>query len=179
MPDRKDPNPDPFVREPIIGVRNPSRAEPQGITVSSTQPQRRACARIKSSNATQSISNSTPTTVTLNTAIFDTVGLLGTNRLVVPLTGRVSGPWLIHAKCTWTASGTGERKLSIVKNGSTTLTHSHIVGSTSEASQTETIIVYDPAPGEYYEMVVEQSSGAPLNLLTVDEHTFFEIIHLW
>lgn len=177
MPVRKDPNPDPFVSAP--DVREPRRDQPTGTTTRATQPQQRMRAHVRSSSATQSIPDSTSTTVTLNTAEFDTVGLLGTNRLVIPSTGKVTGAWLLHAKCTWTANATGTRKLTIMKSGVTPLAHSHVLGSTEEASQSETVIVNDPKPGDYYEMIVFQSSGAPLNLLTVDEHTYFEIIHLW
>ena len=176
---RTDPNPDPFAKAPSDLSRNPGRSSPKTIVVDPTRPASRMRAHVHQSAATQSIASATPTVVAFNTTDFDTVGLYTANRFTIPLTGKVTSAWYIHGHAIFVkAAGGTVRELYIRKNGTTTIAYSAVEPNTLDSLDVP-IIVDDPTPGDFYELIVNQDSGGPINLTTAAEKTYFEIIHLW
>jgi|SRR3990172_6833932 len=176
---RVDLPPDSFARQPIAAVRNPGRNEPKTVLVDSTRPSQRMGAHVHSSSATQSINNTTVTVVAFNTVDFDAIGLFASNKFTIPSTGKVTGPWLIHGHAIFVkAAGGTARELILRKNGTTNLVYSVVEPNTLDSLDVATLI-NDPTPGDFFELVVNQDSGGAINLTTVPEKTFFEIIHLY
>lgn len=182
MVNRVDKIPDPYSRpsnEKDYGTRHPRRYEAAQSTKGSTEPQQRARARVHSSSATQSIPNATPTVLTFNTVDFDNVGLYTANRFTIPSTGRYTGSWLIHGWGQWAkAAGGTVRELTIRENGTTTRRYS-VIEPNLIATLDAWLLINDPIAGTYYELVANQDSGAPVNVVTAPEKTAFEIIHVW
>ncbi|MCI0349112.1 MAG: hypothetical protein L0Z53_06765 [Acidobacteriales bacterium] len=175
---RRDPSPDPYVRVPLHAVRNPARQESKA-TVGSTQPQQRARAHVHSSSATQSIANATPTVVTFNVTDFDNVGLYTANKFTVPTTGLTTGTWLFHGHAIFAQGAGGTvRELTLRRDGTTTLAYSTVESNVLDALDV-LLLINDPVPGSFYELVVNQDSGGALNLTTTAEKTFFECVHIW
>lgn len=174
MPERKDPV------NPFIGstVRIPRR-KVSLPTERATQPQQRARAHVHQSAATQSISNATPTVVAFNTTDFDTVGLFTANKFTIPTVGKVAGPWWIHGRAIFVkAAGGTVRELYLRKNDTVTVAYSAVEPNTLDTLDV-LLLVNDPIPGDYYELIVNQDSGGPINLTTTSEKTYFEIVHNW
>jgi len=179
MIDRIDPNPDPFARQLTPQSRQPGRAQPKQITVDSTRPSPRMRAHVHQSAATQSINSATPTVVAFNTVDFDTVGLFASNRFTIPLTGKVTESWLLHGHAVFVkAAGGTVRELTLRKNGTTSVAYSVVEPNTLDSLDV-LLLINDPTPGDFYELVVNQDSGGAINLTTTSDHTYFEIIHLW
>jgi hypothetical protein len=136
-------------------------------------------AHAHSSAGTQSIASATPTIVTLGVVDFDNVGLFGSNRITIPTTGKVTEAWLLSGRTIFAAAAGGtQRELSLRKNGSTSIAFAACAPNTL-TSLSVSSIVNDPAAGDYFELIVTQDSGAPLNITTTADHTFLECIHLW
>jgi hypothetical protein len=179
MQKRIDPKPDPFAKQPVDIVRNPGRQVAKSVTKSSTEPQQRARAHVHSSNATQSIASATPTVVSFNTVGFDNVGLFASNKFTIPATGKITGAWYLHGHGIYAkAAGGTVRELLLRKNGTTTVVYSVVAPDTLDSLDVS-LLINDPTAGDFYELIANQDSGAPLNLTTAAEKTFFEIIHLW
>jgi hypothetical protein len=136
-------------------------------------------AHVHSSSATQSINSATPTVVSFNTIDFDSVGLFAGNKFTIPTTGKVTGTWKIHGHSQYVkAAGGTVRELYIRKNGTTTIAYSVIEPNTL-ASLDVSILINDPTPGDYFELLTNQDSGGAVNLTTTSEKTYYELIHLW
>lgn len=177
MDKRVDPLPDPYAKQPVVLTRQPGRAQPKSIAVDSTRPVDRMRAHVHSSG-TQSIPNTTPTVVTFSVVDFDTVGLFTANKFTIPSTGKVTGCWMIHGVAMFDVAG-ATLKLVLRKNGATALHTDVRHGGADVQSLSVQILINDPIPGDYFELLVSQTSGAPLDLLKAADQTFFEIIHLW
>lgn len=179
MADRKDTPVDPFVMQPEPNVRSPGRLQPKTIAVDSTRPVQRMRAHAHSSSATQSVASATPTVITFNVADYNPVGLFASNRFTIPTTGKVTEAWLIQGRTIWVAAAGGtQRDLILRRNGSTSVAFAAAAPNTL-STLSVSYIANDPSPGDFYELVATQDSGAPLNLTTTADHTFFEILHLW
>jgi hypothetical protein len=173
---RKDLPADPFAALP--SPRTPRRDLPLP-TGRATQPQQRARAHVHSLSATQSINSATPTVVSFNTVDFDITGLFASNRFTIPSLGKVTGSWQIHGHAQFVkAAGGTVRELTIRKNGATTVAYSVVEPNTLDSLDV-VLLINDPTPGDFYELVVNQDSGGALNLTTTPEKAYFEIIHLW
>lgn len=165
--------------EKDYGTKHPRRFEPSVKTIEATQPQQRARAHVHSTVATQSIPSATPTVVSFNFQDFDNVGLFTANRFTIPLTGKITGSWLLHGHAIFVlAAGGTVRELTLRKNGTTTVSYSVVEPNVLDSLDVE-LLINDPTAGDYYELVVNQDSGGPINLTTTSEKTYFEIIHLW
>lgn len=164
--------------EQNYGTKHPRRYEPSVKTIEATQPQQRARAHVHRNAATQSIADNTATDVGFDTVDFDNVGLFSSGQFTIPLTGKVTGTWQLHAHIMWAAAPVGGRELDILQNG-TSISSTHILGSNDQMSQEAVVLINDPIPGTVYKVNVKQTSGGPLNLLTEPEHSYFEVIHLW
>lgn len=116
-------------------------------------------------SATQSIPNTTYTTVTFDTESFDTENIhsivSNTSRLTVP-----SGvSWVrLSAQIGWAINNTGGRIISIYKNGNFITTGFQLYLAFSESYQSVITPYLAVTPGDYFELLVYQSSGGSLNL---------------
>lgn len=165
------------------GTRHPARFEPKQQTVGNTQPQQRMRAHVHSSVATQSIPDTTPTivTFTVNTGFpdFDTAGLFTPSKFTIPSTGRITGAWYLHGYVVFDAAAAGARHLHLRKNGTTIIVDCHEHGTNDQQSLDVHTLINDPNAGDFFELIVAQTSGGALNILKAPEECFFEIIHLW
>jgi len=176
---RQDKIPDPYAKHPTPLERNPGRSQPKQVTVDSTRPVPRMRAHVHSSVATQSINSATPTVISFNTVDYDTVGLFASNKFTMPVTGKVTGAWLLHGHSQYVkAAGGTVRELYIRKNGTTTIAYS-VTEPNILNSLDALVIINDPNPGDFFELIANQDSGGAINLTTTAEKTYFELIHLW
>lgn len=165
--------------EQEYGTKHPSRFEPKQSTTSSTQPQQRARVHVHSSSATQSIPSATPTVVNFNVTDFDNVGLVASNKITIPSTGKITGCWWIHGKGQFVkAAGGTVREVYIRKNGTTTVAYAVAEPNTLQSLEV-TLLINDPTAGDYYELLVNQDSGGAINLTTTSDKMFYEAVHLW
>lgn len=176
---RVDPKPDPFAKLPTDLARNPGRQTAKQVAVDSTRPIPRMRAHVHSNAGTQSIPNATPTVITFNTTDYDTAGLFTASRFTIPRTGKVTGPWRLRGRAIYvSAAGGTVRELILRKNGATNVDYAVTGPSTINALSVD-LLINDPSPGDFYELVANQDSGGPLNLTTTPEKCFFEIVHQW
>ena len=100
-------------------------------------------------------------------------------RITIPSGGNI-GSWRISAQVCWAANAAGERRIGIIKNGSMTgiawSTQLPISGRTFQSASTDEDA---PVVGDYYEVVVDQSSGGGLNVEGAPASTFFTALHQW
>jgi hypothetical protein len=123
-------------------------------------------------NANQSTTNTVAFTVAFNTEAFDqasnasdTMHDTVTNNS--RLTCRYAGVYDIKAQIEWAASATGQRTVAIKLNGATQIGLANQDataggGTTSQICQ----VLYSLAVNDYVEVLVTQSSGGALNVLT-------------
>jgi hypothetical protein len=119
--------------------------------------------------ATQSVSNATLTTLSLNSerydsdpngAIHDTV----TNN--TRLTCRTAGTYLIVGQVGWAVNATGIRRIQIQANGSFSLAIVSANPVTGESHIMPPVVaVYQLAATEYVELVAYQTSGGALSTI--------------
>lgn len=115
----------------------------------------------------QSIPDNTSTLINWDSVIYDHGGLqdpADNTKLVVPLTGKITGVWAILANVQFASNGTGQRQLQLYVNGGLL----RVAGCNTILGGFVTpmeIIHFpvDPLPGDYYQVKVLQNSGAPLN----------------
>jgi hypothetical protein len=168
---------DPFAKE--SPTRIPGREQPKQTTVGNTRPQQRMRLHIHSSVATQVISTGVEVVITFNTADFDTAGIWASNRFTVPSAGKITGPWQLHGYATWpSVAGGTVREIRWRKNG-TTVVRTKKVGPSLLITSDATILINDPNPGDYYELVAFQNSGGDITLQKEPEAAAVEVIHLW
>ena len=91
---------------------------------------------------------------------------------------RLSGYYLIIGSCEWVANATGWRAVILVKNHTTYLAgHDHpgeaTIGMAVQVSSISYLAVND-----YVELYVSQGSGANLDTVPGDWHTWLSIAHL-
>jgi hypothetical protein len=122
-------------------------------------------------DADQSIANATGTTLTFDYNAYDTQGLHSTSVNSDLLTAPVSGVYSVAAYALWEANATGIRGLSIKKIGTTpaspvAATAAPAADGTTTAQTVSTQLRL--AAGESVEARVQQTSGGPLKVLTVN-----------
>lgn len=120
----------------------------------------------------QSIADATPTAVSWDSILFDDSAFWSAgnpSRLTIPATGvtRVR----LTAGIRWTANGTGERKIKIRSNPAGIYDANSIWCSDDRPSDDNGDATVDTGiipvtPGMYFEVLVEQDSGGPLDLNT-------------
>lgn len=185
-----DPRPDPFTpegstifsTEETYGTRHPSRLEPKQSTLSNTQIQQRIRARVSSVPSTP-IATGVPAAVTFTQKDFDTDGIWnGTTKFTIPVTGKVTGLWMMIAQVTWenTVGGTF-RQIAIRKNGSASpLIASYKMAPQAQVQATPVIaFVNDPNPGDFFEIFVSHDAGVNVSIAGSTDQAYFSVIHLW
>lgn len=122
--------------------------------------------RIYDSNATQSIDSSASTAVTFDSERWDTDGLHSTSSNTSRITFQRSGKYVVGGNVRWDNNATGLRSVAIRLNGSTFLAYTQdtVVADSEEYQQVSCL--YDFSVDDYIELVVYQTSGGSLDLLS-------------
>lgn len=122
-------------------------------------------------NASQSISNSTPTALAFNSERFDTESnasstIHDTASNNSRLTCRTAGKYLIIGNVEWAANGTGLRRLEIScsAGGGVFIAATEMPGTSTGTNKQIVSTIYDLAVNDYVELYVTQTSGGPLNV---------------
>jgi hypothetical protein len=154
-------------------VRKPSRFEPTQSTVRQSQMDAVLASRVARVGA---VSLANATTISWDTKIFDDKGIWsGGTQFIIPSTGKITGPWLFHAKITWPGTGAGSnRQIDILQAGVSIAT---MQGPASTTGQEISTLVYSPKAGALYTVQVTQDSGGPLAMTVGATNMFFEVHH--
>lgn len=127
-------------------------------------------ASIYDSNATQSISNNTYTTITFNSEFFDTDSYhstsTNTGRITIP-SGK-AGKYLFTYYVTFDTNGTGSRRATLLKNGTDYITFFGTGAFSSFRTVASQAVICNLAVGDYVELQVYQNSGGSLNVVKND-----------
>lgn len=129
-------------------------------------------------STTQSIPDATDTIVDWQTEQFDVGACFdpATDKFTIPAGGD-AGCWHLHAQVRWINNATGSRRLWIRKNGTTIVAEADQVPTNAISHNQEiSLVLNQPAVGDYFEVLCRQTSGAPLNIdnSTVGAYTFVE-----
>lgn len=170
---RNDLPPDPFAHST---VRQPRRDEPLPTT-RATQPQQRIRALVEKTGTQAITTGAAFVVVTFGVTLFDTSGIYTANKFTIPLTGKVTGPWLIFGQVTWAGDAAGTRRqLRLRKNNATTLRLVDMSPVANAQSEQIQYMVNDPTPGDFYELQVSHDAGHDVNVV-VDAQ--FGLLHNW
>jgi len=125
-------------------------------------------ARVTQSAATIAVPDSTPTTITFDTVLYDTdtfFSLAFPTRLTIPVDGKYD---ISFGSALWDPSATGSRTIIIQKNGGPTASVNIVapVGGGGLTAQETHVRGIQCVAGDFFEVVVLQDSGGPLNLNT-------------
>jgi hypothetical protein len=175
--DSMDGAPDGVTYKKIVSVNGSGQ-----ITPPSSAPRNRVKATRTSA---QSISNASITAIDwTGTDAWDSNNLhdpaSNPSRIVVPSGGNI-GAWILTGQVSFANNSTGLRSLYIYKNGGTRLKRVNAAGINiaSVGNYMEITAIDDaPAVGDYYELLVEQTSGIALNASPAGED-WFAATHIW
>lgn len=135
-----------------------------------------SCCRV-SKSGTQSVTTATGTVLTWETEDFDDAGIYtgGSNtRLTVP---RGCNRVRLHANIYWASNSTGFRYITFKKNGTGNVCGGDNRTANANSQGGADSGVLDVSPGDYFEVLVEQTSGGNLDVVNVSETNFsMEII---
>lgn len=134
-------------------------------------------------NATQSIADTTLTTVTLNSEDVD-VGTLhdlvtNNSRITVPTGG--DGFYLVRAHIPYAANATGYRYAAILKNGSVIEQCIYPGSDAADITSVECTYLGTLAAADYIEMQAKQHSGGALNVGSASRNAAvsLSVVKLW
>lgn len=131
-------------------------------------------ARAYLATTAQAISNAAHTALQFNAESFDSDALhdnaTNNTRLTIP-TGK-TGKWLFSGGAEYVANATGQRQITLRKNGTTFLTQSVAVATGSFDQMVLITDVLSLAAGDYIELMAYQNSGATLNVNFGENKTF-------
>jgi hypothetical protein len=114
-------------------------------------------------SADQSVPNSTPTDLTLDTERFDTAGMHSTSTNTERMTAPIDGTYVISGNASWAGNGTGERHLNIERNGTTEIAHVSQIPWAAGPVQSLTTVTRLSA-GDFVTLRGAQDSGGALDV---------------
>lgn len=127
-------------------------------------------------SAAQSIPTATDTVLAFDTEVFDTDlfhdTVTNNSRITIP-TGK-GGKYSFEAGVAWQGNATGERYIYIRKNSGEKVLGMTRVGTNPVAAAqtfTQCVGIDNANPGDYYDVVVNQTSGGALNIFTSSDYT--------
>ncbi len=124
-------------------------------------------------SADQTITNTTNTILNWDTEAYDTStfhdNVTNNTRLTVPADGK----YLIGCTLAWVADSTGDRVLSLRKNGTDLLVGDALPASNTNITTNSVTIIEDLSSSDYIEVRVYQSSGGDLAADTDEVYTWF------
>lgn len=150
------------------------------VTPAKTQARFRCRAYLN--GAAQVITTNTLTTINFDAEVFDTGGLhdnaTNNSRITVPTGGDI-GAWFITAQIQWVFGATGDRIVTLYKNGVSIALNS--VKAAGGTGTTMSVFAVDDAPtvGDYYEVKVFHDLGSNLNVTAASTGTWFSAVHVW
>jgi len=120
-------------------------------------------ARVYNSSAI-SVANNTWVTLTFNAERYDTADLHSTSSNTDRLTAPAPGIYLITAHLRFQANANGDRIVSIVANGTTTIAMETQRATAAVVHDLSIATMYYLAAGHYVTVSVQQTSGTTLNV---------------
>lgn len=127
---------------------------------------------------TISIPNASNTGIFFSSVIIDNTNLVSNTGGDTTISILESGYYLIDCTVMWAASGTGTRRIRIVKDLIAIGTNK-ISPSGAGSTEHQAIVLTPLGNGDDIECRVRQDSGGALNLRFDDEVTHFSIIKIW
>lgn len=102
------------------------------------------------------------------------------SRITIP-TGGNTGAWIFTGSMAFQFNATGDRSISIFKNGVAVIGSTMRATSTASNSTVFSVTYVDNAPsvGDFYEVFIWQNSGSTLSTGGGSAESFFSAIHLW
>lgn len=149
-----------------------------GITSDSTLGQVKAavCGVHLGGSGTQSISNSSDTTLTWNTESYDTDAFhstsSNTNRITIP--AGLGGYYLIAASVRFEAATGGDRRVWVEDDGGTILARQIARGATSSYAHLTVGFIWPLAAGDWVSARVFQDSGGAIDVDKSVTSVFFQ-----
>ena len=126
-------------------------------------------------SASQSISNTTGTTITLNTYETNDSGMSVTaDRITITQAGQ----YIVSAQVQWASNGTGSREAFIRINGGTIFLDTYVVPNSSDLTSVAMNTIKTFAVNDYIEIRWFQNSGGSLNVNAGIEDTFLSVHQL-
>lgn len=118
-------------------------------------------------SAAQAIVTATPTALAFDSERFDTNAIHDTSTNNSRLTCKTAGVYVISASVQFAANATGLRAVNIVVNGSVYIAPMRFMAVTDagNASLVTNTTIYQLAVNDYVQVLVQQNSGANLNVL--------------
>lgn len=134
--------------------------------------------RVYRQTTNQTISNNTRTILLFNTEEFDTDTIHDTGSNTGRLTAKLAGKYLATCSVRWAANATGDRIVSIKKNGTTLISENcnDSVDANNVLLSGSPVIV-SMAVNDYIEVEVYQDSGGDLDVV-LDERTQFAMAYV-
>lgn len=128
-------------------------------------------------NTTQSLSTGVDTALAMNAETTDsaTVHDTATNNSRLTIPSGQGGFYAIVAYCEWAANATGQRKLLIRADGTTTLEQVVVDAAASGATRLTVVALIALSAAQYVEAVASQNSGGALN---VAANPYFSLVRL-
>lgn len=182
---RIDPNPAPFVD--TSRVRQPKGGE----TISTTtraEMQRRDRALVYISGVGQNLNALTPTAIDWTAETYDDAGMHSTavnpSRMTVYQADAAGFAWYLAAQICWNTSGVGYRSIAIqrTRSGAPLFVARSLISAVAGVNtwHSVNVILDDVRPGDYFEVIAEQSSGGILAVNGgAQDVSFFQAIALW
>lgn len=164
--------PDRLIDESSTGTRHPGRFEARA-SIPNTQEVRQDTVRVYRNAA---LSVATNDFIPFDIKVDDTTGVWnGSTSFIIPSTGKITGPWSIHAQVAWPGTGGGStRQIAIVRNG---IARATFAGPADTTSQDVSDIINDPSGGDIIKVIVFHDAGGLLALNVGIDQTFFSMIH--
>lgn len=125
-------------------------------------------------SANISIPNNTNTALTFDSERFDTDTIHSTSSNTDRLTATTAGKYVISCTATWAANTTGQRRMYLELNNTTTIANvadKDVVGAGATADADELTTIYDLAATDYVRCFVHQNSGGALNISTLAQYS--------
>lgn len=126
-------------------------------------------------SASQSINNTTGTTISLNTYETNDSGMSATSDRI---TITQAGQYLVTAQVQWASNGTGSREAFIRINGSTIFLDTYVVPNASDLTSIQMNTIKTFAVNDYIEIRGYQTSWGALNVNAGIEDTFLSVHQL-
>jgi len=125
-------------------------------------------------NAALSVNNND--IITWDTKLTDSIGLWnGGTGIVIPTTGKVTGPWRFRAQVRYPGTGAGTmRGIALLQNGSAIATKVH---PATALSVDVAKMVVNPQLGDVFTVQIIQDSGGLLALTVGMADMWFEVFH--
>ena len=114
----------------------------------------------------QTIVDNTLTAILFGSELWDTGAIHNVSTNTNRLTCVAPGKYLIIGNVRWEASATGRRVLAVRHNETTTIASAHASGLDANAFAQTVSTIYPLAIGEFVDLIVLQTSGGNLKVLT-------------